>query len=224
MVSKQVRTWGPYDSAMWHTCAVFNAAQQGEIELIRGIGVPFALRRPDLGERILGSGEMTLSSFTAPGDGSYNHSGGFFMATGAGGLALTAGAAAIRAMGNSSRRRHAHAMAQPRWMPVDNGLLHISTHGFYLQTIRGMHRWGWESIDSAQVIGVGTVWIQGTSEDGPISWIIQSHWGELLFLLWALALVPQHPQLLDGSWIPPHWVAWATEQGYTPPVMHAIMG
>lgn len=222
MTGQQTRTWGPYDSALWHTCAVFSAVQKGDFERIPGVGVSFALRRLDLGERIFGSGEMTLSSFTAPGDGSYTHSGGVFMATGRGGLALTAGAAAVRAMGNSSRRRRAEAMAQPRWMPVDSGLMHVGTHGFYLQTVHGLHRWGWESLDSAQVIGVGKVWIQGTSHDGPISWIIESHWSELLFLLWALTLAPQHPQLLDGSWIPPHWIAWATEQGYAPPAMHAI--
>jgi hypothetical protein len=51
---------------------------------------------------------------------------------------------------------------------------------------------------------------------GPISWILESHWAELAFVLWAIVRNPQHPQIIDGSWLPQHWAQWAGP-GYPPP-------
>lgn len=159
---------------------------------------------------------MVLSTWDSPGDGTYYHSGGTFIATGKGGLALTAGIAGVQAMRNSSRRRQAAAAAQPRWIPADQGLIHGS-HGFYLQTPTGFHAWDWGSVHSAQVIGIGKAWIQGQSDRGPISWVIDSHWAEMIFVLWALVCNRCHPQLIGGCWLPPHWMPWAADQGFPPP-------
>lgn len=115
------------------------------------------------------------------------------------------------------RRRQALAAAQPRWLPMDHGLIHVGSHGFYLQTPTGFHAWGWGSVHSGQVIDAGKTWVQGRSERGPISWVIDSHFVELTFVLWATVCNPRHPQLIDGSWLPPHWMPWATAQGYPPP-------
>ena len=217
MVRKSIRSWGPYDTALWHTCAVLAAVRANRLEGLPQIGVPFAMQMGGCDERIFGSGEMVLSEWDAPGDGSYQHSGGFFMATGKGGLALTAGVAGMQAIGNASRRRRAAAAAQPRWLPVDHGLIHVGTHGYYLQTPNGFHPWNWESLDSAQVVDMAKVWLQGRSVNGPVSWLIDSHFAELTFVLWALARHPRHPQLIDGSWLPPNWAPWAADQGYPLP-------
>ena|SRR5664279_1060187 len=94
-------------------------------------------------ERIFASGEFSLATWAAPGDGSYMHNGGVFLATGAGGLAMTAAFAGVQAMRNGSRRRQAEALARPRWLTTDRGMLHLGSHGFYLQTDHGLFPWGW---------------------------------------------------------------------------------
>lgn len=216
MGSRNERVWGPYDTALWHTCAVLHAVRTNTLQTLPAVGVPFAMQLGGQYQKIFGSGAMALLGWESPGDGSYYRSEGFFMATGRGGLALTAGAAGIRAMRNASRKREAAALAEPRWMPIDSGVVHVGTHGFYLQSTRGFFAWDWESIHSAQVADMGKVWIQGQSSAGPISWILESHWAELAFVLWAMARNPQHPQLIGAAWLPPHWMPWAAEQGYPP--------
>jgi hypothetical protein len=224
MGRNDVRAWGPYDTALWHTCAVLNALQRDTVAALPVVGVPFAMQLGGQQERIFGSGEMTLLAWDSPGDGSYYQSGGFFLATGRGGLALTAGAAGVRAIRNAARKREAAALAEPRWMPIDSGLVHVGSHGFYLQSANGLFAWDWNSIDSAQVVEMSKLWIQGQSSSGPISWTLQSHWAELAFVLWATVRNPRHPQLIDGSWLPQHWLHWAAGQGYPPPQIGPATG
>lgn len=217
MAAEHTRVWQDYDSALWHTCTVLAAAGQDRLHEVPGNAVPFAMQLGGAEERIFGSGQFVLSSWEAPGDGTYHRTGGFFMATGGAALALTGVVAGVTALRNSARRREAAAMAQPRWLPVDQGLIHVGTHGFYLQTINGFHQWGWNCVHSTIITGPGSIWVQGQSVQGPISWRINSHWAELAFVLWATTCHPHHPQLIDGSWLPPHWITWATHHGYPPP-------
>ena len=108
MVQKSPRpTWTDRDSALWHTCEI-------AVDLANGI-IPrprlevVASFPPQFGrdEEFLASGPFELFDFHAPGDGTYMHSGSFFFATGAAGLAATAAVAVGRAIGNGSRRRAA---------------------------------------------------------------------------------------------------------------------
>lgn len=130
MAAEHTRVWQDYDSALWHTCTVLAAAGQDRLHEVPGNAVPFAMQLGGAEERIFGSGQFVLSSWEAPGDGTYHRTGGFFMATGGAALALTGVVAGVTALRNSARRREAAAMAQPRWLPVDQGLIHVGTHGY----------------------------------------------------------------------------------------------
>jgi hypothetical protein len=59
------------------------------------------------------------------------------------------------------------------------------------------------------------VQISGEGANGPISWLLSSDWAELIFVSWALARHPRHPQLLSGGWLPP---GWANHAALGPPV------
>jgi len=69
-----------------------------------------------------------------------------------------------------------------RWIPADQGLIHVGSQGFYLQTPTRFHAWDWGSVHAAQVTGIWKAWIQGQSERAPISWVIDSHSAEPTFL------------------------------------------
>ncbi len=157
-------------------------------------------------ERVYTGGRFVLSDYGALGDGSYEHDGGFFFATGTLGLALTAGAMAGRAIGNNARRNQAAQDAQGRWKVIDQGQIFVGTHGFYLvPDTGGLLSWGYGHLTSAQMAGLGTLWMTGSSDRGPITWIIQSGWAELIFTLWARLVHPQHQQYATGAWVPPGW-------------------
>lgn len=154
-------------------------------------------------EKILAHGPFELLAWQAPGDGSYMHSNGMVVATGRGGLAMMAGFAAVQAIGNSSRRRDAAPMSQPRWTPIDHGTLAIGNFGIHL----------------ASLTGPGQLSIDGVAANGPVKWILNSHWAELVFMLWASVCNPSHPQMTGRTWLPQDWMtkAWVftmSNQGY----------
>ena len=49
-------------------------------------------------------------------------------------------------------------------------------------------------------------------------WAIASDWAELVFVLWALARHPRHPQLINGEWLPPGWLEHAEAFQHPAPV------
>ena len=89
---------------------------------------------------------------------------------------------------------------------------YVHSSGFAFGT-GGLFRWGWASIDLMQVVDFNRIVLQGRSDRGLITWRATS---ELIFALCALNRHPQHPQLLDGTWLPPGWIEWATAMGYRP--------
>lgn len=155
------------------------------------------------------------------GDGTYVHDAGFFFASGRYGAALTAGVAIGRAVGNRSRRRAAADAAVPRWCLVDDGLVHVSDFGFYLQSRRGLLPWGWGAVTSAQLVGPGRLWMSGNSTNGPVQWIVDSDWAVLILTMWARVRHPRHPQFEQGAWIPEGWAARITADGYPLPPDHS---
>ncbi|SIR99105.1 hypothetical protein SAMN05445060_2016 [Williamsia sterculiae] len=165
-------------------------------------------------------GAFTLHDFGAMGDGSYVHNNGFFFASGGTGLALTAGMAAGRALGNGSRRSAAQAAAVARWKQIDQGALFVSTHGFRMQTQRGMYSWWWDAIGSMQLVAPGTVQFSGDSANGHVTWILGSEWAELVFTFWARVRHRRHPQFLNGGWVPPGWAQRYGASGMSAPGQH----
>lgn len=205
--------WTLHDSALWYTCEI-------AVDLITGrppgsvpeVLAPFPPRAPD--ERFWASGEFLLLDHRASGDGSYLHNGGFFFASGGIGLAATGAAAAARAAGNSARRRAAAAAAVPRWSVIDTGHVYVAPSGFTMHTARGLCHWSYQSVLAAQMMGPRSVHFQGESVSGPISWILASDWAELVFIARALSYHPRHPQLLNGGWLPPGWLARCAAHNY----------
>lgn len=211
---EQAPSWTAHDTALWHTCEI-------AVDLVRGI-VPeprqevHAAFPPQLShhERFWASGPFDLLEERAAGDGSYQHDNGFFFATGRGGLTATAAFVGVQAMGNSRRRRMAEQAAVPRWTPIDAGHLYVSALGLHLHTTHHVRPWAWPSFTSMEMVGPGAVHVLGNSTVGPVSWIIRSDWAELLFVTWAMNHHRRHPQFLNGGWLPPGWLRWASEQNY----------
>lgn len=208
--------WTDDDTCLWHTLDILAAVVTGRPERRSAVLTTFP---PRLGadERLLVEGPMTLHGLTTLGDGTYQHSTTLLTGTGRVGVGLAVGSLAASAIGNASRRRAAAAAATPMWRPIDRGGLVVSTDGFYLHTAQGLFAWPWASVASAAVTGRRQVHVQGTAAHGrDVSWVLESCWSEVLFAVWALACHRTHPQLVDGTWLPPGWVDHARAHGYWP--------
>ena len=207
------RRWLPADSALWQTCKLVSEINERRVPELR-TPTMFPLQANEIA---FATGPASVESFYAPGDGLYNTSSTVFAGTGKFGLAMGAASLAGSAIGNASRRARAISDATPMWRPIFQGSVVVSNMGFYLLDAAHKLDWDWESIDLMQVVGFTAVELQGQSTQGPIRWRITSDWAELIFVLWAMARHPQHPQLLDQSWVPRGWAQWAAAQGYPLP-------
>ncbi|MCI1262616.1 MAG: hypothetical protein LKG20_10140 [Tetrasphaera jenkinsii] len=207
------------DSAIWRTVWINDLIDAGTFHTVPASPTTFA---PYLGqsERVVAGGPYTLYDFVSAGDGSYIHKsgGGFFMLGGAGMMAVGAGAmpagAAFRGIGNANRKAEAEALAQRRWRVAGSGVVHVSQYGFYLHDPNGLHAWSWEPIRSAELLAPRTVTFAGDSDRGPIQWIVESDWAELIFSFWARIRHPAHPQFHSGTWVPPGWSQRVLDSSY----------
>lgn len=197
---------------MWHTCQIVSDIAARTVPAAR-VPTLFPLRDNEIA---FATGAVAVDSFHAVGDGSYVASSRVMAGTGMFGLALGAATMAGSAIGNASRRAQAAVDATAMWRPIVNGTVVVASQGFYLLDQSGKFDWDWDSIELMQVVGFTSVLMQGRSTNGPVTWRITSDWAELIFVLWAMARHPQHPQLVDGSWVPAVWAEWATAQGYPP--------
>lgn len=203
----------PYEAAIWRTVALNQALDHGVLGSLPQIPTHFPLRLGH-GERVFATGPFALRDHIALGDGQYTHQSGMMLASGPAGLALTGAFAIGQAIGNSSRRSRAQAMATPQWHVIGQGQLFVSNSGFYLDTGRNLWPWGFSDITSVRLVNPGAILINGESREGPVAWILESDWAELIFTLWARLIHPQHPQFLGHAWIPPGWVDRARESKY----------
>lgn len=213
------RTWLPSDSALWETCRILSDTRNGRTPASR-VPTCFPLAP---GEQALACGEAGIDEFRAAGDGQWASATTLVAGSGSFGLALGAASLAATVIGNANRRARAEADARPAWRPTASGTLTVTTHAFYLQSATGLLRWGWENIDLMGIAQYNCAVLQGRAATGPTTWRLIGPWSELAFVLWALARHPGHPQLADESWLPANWVAWATEQGYPPPLSRAAI-
>lgn len=210
------------DSALWTTCKIVSALRRREIPDVR-VATLFPLNENEIA---FAEGPVHVDEFTTAGNGSYVTRTTFVGGTGLFGLALGAATLGASAAGNASRRAAAQAAATAQWRPVVQGSVVVTSRGFYLLDQKGKYDWDWGSIDLMQVAGFTSLVMQGRTSTGrQLAWRISSDWSELIFVLWAMARHPEHPQLLDGSWIPEGWAAWAAAQGYAPaPVGDVAIG
>ncbi len=205
--------WSEHDSAVWHTCDITSRLLAGVLRERPAVASPFP---PQLatGELLLVQGGYERSTFRPLGDGSWSRDGSMLLATGGGGIALSAGVAVARAAGNRRRAEQAWHDAQPRWVVDERGTLWVSTAGFYLHTPVGLYPWSWDAVRAVTPVGPGVVQLHGRSDAGEVSWLVTSVWAELVFVLWALAVHPGHPTLQAGGWLPPGWRERCVAAGY----------
>jgi hypothetical protein len=204
--------WTDRDTALWHTCEMLCDLAGGKAPTpVAGTVTAFP---PSIAvhETMLAAGPFSLSDFRPLGEGTYFRDMSFFWASGAGGLATTAAFAAARPAGNAQRRDDAIAETVPRWLYLDHGWIFVSTAGFYLQTSHGLLTWPWGAVTAAPMLAPGVMHLLGESQRGPVAWALRSDWAELVFVSWAFARHPDHPQLAGGQWIPPGWLGWAAAQ------------
>jgi hypothetical protein len=210
----QLPGWTQRDDALLYTCRLANLMiTGGDLSGIPEVIAPFPPGLP--GERLWAAGPFRLSDWRALGDGSWELPPGQpFKApglTGTGlavaelvpGVGLAAGVARRVVMARHLQRE-AEADAIPRWVPLSEGLLFSSVYGFYLQTSTGVYPWPWEGITSASLTGPGSLRVTVKNGSGS-AWLLESDWSELIFVTWALARHPKHPDLVNG-WLPPGWV------------------
>jgi hypothetical protein len=204
-----VPPWTQRDEALRYTCHLAALLARGnDLAHLTEVLAPFpATNAAD--ERLWAGGPFVLSEYRALGDGSWQVNTPFVFGTGALGVGLVAGSLIGGSVAKSRARRAAQAAAVPRWIPVEQGTLYLSQHGFYLHTPRVL-RWHWAAISGASMVAPATVHFTGASERGPVSWLLQSDWAELLFASWALTIHPRHPQLVTGQWLPPGWLEHAS--------------
>lgn len=202
-VRRPVAEMSALDAAIWHTVDINQAIDARRLDSRPYLATYFPLLP---GEKVLSQGGFTLLDYQSVGDGSYLHNSSYFYASGGLGAAMTLGFAASRAAGNSRRRRAALAAATPRWLAIDSGELHVSTHRLCFQSAGSFYGWTYDAIDVAQLAGPEQMHFSGTTEDGRrISWILDSVWAALAFTLWARSRHPHHPQFTGRTWIPAGW-------------------
>ncbi|WP_409185179.1 hypothetical protein F9C11_13350 [Amycolatopsis sp. VS8301801F10] len=203
--------WTYRDDVLSYTCHLAGDADLSQVEEVLA---PFPGRNV-AGERFWAAGSVVVSDYRALGDGSWSVSTPFVFGTGAVGAGLVAGSLVGGAIARSRARQAAAAAAVPRWVPIEQGGIYLSPHGFHLYTPRVL-AWSWNSITGATMVAPAVAHVTGDSKNGPVSWLIQSEWAELLFVTWANAMHPRHPQLVTGQWLPPGWVEHAQRHQRVP--------
>ncbi len=193
-----------HDSAIWHTRAIVADARAGRLALRTSAPTPFppAFSRDEV---MLAHGPYEHLAYTALGDGTYQHNGSFFFATGGLGLAATAAFMGARAAGNNRRRKQAKADAQSRWIVDGAGTAWVSQHGLYLLSTTGLWSCAWSSLTMADLGAPALLLASMATPQGPHTFGFHSDWAELAFVLWASMVHPNHPRMTPDGWIPPGW-------------------
>jgi len=210
---RQNNLWTATDSARFSACEVYTWLRNGQP--LRPVAPTRNSFRPQFSttEFMLASGPFELLEYSGLGNGSYIHHGGMAI----GSPLFTAAFFASQAIANSANRNAAAQAAIPRWHVTNKGLLTVSTSGFYLEEQAGLFAWDVSSINSLEVIAESAVLMRGQSTQGSVSWIIHSDWAELIFVIWAAAMHPQHPQFSTGAFISSEWVNKVHANGYVLP-------
>lgn len=177
----------------------------------------------DENENFIAQAFFERYGFDSPGDGSYVATGGtpgLYVTNSAANMAgFAIGAGVVHGLGNRARRKRAERDAQPRWMLLNSGDFHLSTHGIYFQPQgSNLTCWSWGAITQMSMVGPNIFEMVGNADTGDtITWRVRSPFAELAFACWASVRNKKHPQLRDGSWLPPGWLHRAVQLGRVAP-------
>ena len=219
--------WSPHELALWWTCEVMRDRLRHE-RWPDAVPASFA-RQFHQEERIFQWGNYQRSWFGAAGDVS-NHSSMFSMGGfGAAGVAVggaPAGAAPPNGSANGSPIRTSAAHHDvTEWRPIDQGLLYLSSHGYYLLPSTGVVlSFPLESMVQADVGGPGVLLGTYSMANGSQEqFSVASVWAELLFVMWAHEHCPDHPRLTNLGFLPPEFVERVQASGnWTDSPLHEL--
>lgn len=211
--------WLPQDDALLLSCHLITDIRAGRVPPQRA---PTIFVLPS-GVVAFTYGPCRVFELRAAGDGSYQTSGSFAFGTGTLGLALVAGSMIGNAAANSRARSQAQANAQVVFRHQFDANLYVTNNGFIFHNQTGVHTWTSSDVTAMQVLEPNSVIMQGQSDRGPLNWRINSPYAELIFVLWAIDRHPQHPQLLDGSWLAPGWPDHARRYGHDPRLTNGVL-
>lgn len=209
---RQSSDWSRHDAAVLTTVQILASLRSGQIDPATTLVADFPTQLAPH-ERIVAVGDVEVLAFRPAGGGGYDVQRPAVVVSSGMSAAIAMVGAAVSAAGNQARRRRAAAAARPQWVVEDRGSVWISTAGFYLRTPSGLYPWGWESVRAAALVEPGAIRVDGSGDTSTVSWVLRMEWAELLLLLWILDRHPSHPQLQDGSWLPPGWVDRAHARG-----------
>ncbi|MDO5728604.1 MAG: hypothetical protein Q4P71_03140 [Actinomycetaceae bacterium] len=147
-------------------------------------------------ERMIATGHFQVHQYM-PKNEAYRPVSGLFLATGKIGLMLTAAVMGTQYVVNRRRKARAIEEARVKWRLIGEGVITISTHGFYLEDEKGIYHWSWKGIAQAELTAPGHFMMVTNEQPVPTRWIIATEWAELLLLLWAHHRHPTHPQYVN---------------------------
>ena len=207
------RPWTGQDFVWWNTAGVLTAVRGGRRPNPVSPVVDPVRRAFCADEVMLGSCDAELLMWRR-GDATYNPSRGFFLAGGPVGLALTAAFFGGQAVLNSKRKKTAEADAAERWRHLASARLTVSTHGIYIGTGDGIMSISFTDVQECQVTAPGEIVMAASNRNGSARWKLRGQWAELILVLWGARYLPEHPQLVARSWLPPDWFLHAAAHGY----------
>gem|GEM_PF-1413956 len=201
------------------TCQVIHDIRNGRVP---GIRTQTMFRLPQ-GVVAFLSGPSQVLELRAAGDGSYTTSSTLVWGSGLIGLAALGATAATSASNNARARQAAALNAQVAFRHQFDANLYVTNTGWIFHTGQGVLTWQHSDVDAMHMIGPNAVVLQGNSDRGRITWQLRSPFSELVFVLWALDQHPDHPQLMDGSWLQPGWLDHAHAMGQDPGLRSPIL-
>lgn len=168
-------------------------------------------------------GPASVAELRAAGDGSYSVSSPFVFGWGTVGLAAVGAQMAANASARKRAQRQAMADAQVMFRHQFDATMYVTNTGWVFHTPSGVFTWLHTDVHAMEMIEPNAVVMQGNSDRGRLTWRIMSPYAELVFVLWALDQNPQHPQLIDGSWLQPGWLDHARSLGHEPGLTSSVL-
>lgn len=199
--------WSTDELLLWETARIVGAVARGEP--VTGQPAHFALNLSGDGtEGLLASVAYERKWLGAVGDGTYRTSTTFVGGFSPLGVVLGAATLGASAAGNARRRAEASRSAAECWRPCDQGTVHVSTHGFYLDVAGKLFAFRWSCVQRMSLIGPGVVQFTAEMAAGSVeTYLLTSGAAEMVFAFWCVAACPAHPQFTGLVWLPEVFMA-----------------
>ena len=210
-----VRTpvWTHEELLLWETARVVGAIIRSEP--VHGHPAPFAMHLAgDGSEGLLVASGFQRRWLGIAGDGTYRTSTTFVGGFSPLGVVLGAATLGASAVGNARRRAKAARAATECWRPLDQGVVHVSTHGFYLDVAGRLFGFRWGCVQRMTLLAPGVVQFTAEMATGSVeTYEVTSGAAEAMFAFWCLAACRSHPQFVGLVWLPEGFVSRVRTSG-----------